>query len=153
MARNALRVVMQIEPAPLIQQKTENCKKEREKWGIRDEITALLFSDAKPEMTEQNWRQQEDYPTALLTQAAEPCSNISGYLWAVLLAHSPAVTDRWGTSPWTCAANIYSCFSLIPMQLLNSPPPLLVRPCCWLLMLLNTYLFNFVIYCWQKGFL
>lgn len=86
---------MQIEPAPLIQQKTENCKKEREKWGNRDEITALLFSDAKPETTEQNWRQQEDYPTALLTQVAEPCSNVSGYLWAVL--HRVITALQWLT--------------------------------------------------------
>lgn len=53
---------MQIEPAPLIQRKTKNCKREREKWGNRDEIVALLFPDAGPEMTEQNWWQQEDYP-------------------------------------------------------------------------------------------
>lgn len=71
---------MQIEPALLIQWKTEDCKREREEWGNRDEIAALLFSDAEPEMTEQSWWQQADYLSAPLTQVPEPCSNISGYL-------------------------------------------------------------------------
>lgn len=95
---------MQIEPVLLINWKTENYKREREKWGNRDEIAAL-FSDAEQEMTGQNWWQEEDYLTAPLTHVPEPCSNISGYLWVVLHTHSPAVTDRWGTSPRTCAAN------------------------------------------------
>lgn len=44
---------MQIEQALLIQGKTENCKREREKEGNRDEIAAFLFSDAEAEMIEQ----------------------------------------------------------------------------------------------------